>query len=205
MIDYENQQARRRLIMRWLQQRNSLSVAELTARLAVSRMTIHRDIAYLVGEGIVTKRHGWVEWVAREPREARIGSSKSTERTRWDVILPNGQGRSACCPSCGLRHVSAFSDDVRIDVDDALTGRRIDGRRATYVVASRINLCCWPGVLAFEDAVDAVSFQRGFGGQVATFADARAALAGEPTSQSSRTTPSIGTRRTAAHHLAQHR
>ena len=205
MIDYENQQARRRVIMRWLQQRNSLSVAELTAQLAVSRMTIHRDIAYLVREGIVTKRHGWIEWVDHEPRDTRAGSPKSTERTRWDVILPNGQGRSACCPSCGLRHISAFSDDVRIDVNDALTGRRIDGRRATYVVASRINLCCWPGVLAFEDAVDAVSFQRGFGGQVATFADARAALAGAPVSQTTRSTESVGTRRTAAHGLAQPR
>ncbi len=203
MIDYVEQQARREAIVRWLQQRSSLSVAELTARLAVSRMTIHRDLHFLMREGVVTKRHGWVEWVDRAPRDERRG--EPGEHTRWEVILPSGQRQSACCPSCGLRRATTVGDDTRIDVADTLHGHRIDGRRATYVIGSRINLCCWPSALAFEDAVDAYSFQRGFGGQVATFADACAAMSAEPPSQvPRRAADPVGSRR-PAQRLAQAR
>lgn len=204
MIDYENQQARRRVITRWLQLRTSLSVAEITARLAVSRMTIHRDIAYLVREGIAAKRHGWVEWIDRQPRETRSAARQGlSERTRCDVLLPNGQRRSVCCPSCGLRYAATFGDDTRLEVNDTLNGIRLDGRQATYVVGSRVNLCCRPSVLAFEDSTDAASFQRGFGGQVATFASALALFMAEPVATgNARTVDIVATRRGTAQHLA---
>jgi hypothetical protein len=179
MIDYEEQRARRNEIVHWLKQRNSLSVAELTARLAVSRMTIHRDLDFLVREGLAAKRHGWVELIDTEKPIGACadGRQAPSERTRWDVILPGDQRRSACCPACGFRRMKGLDDDARFEVRDALTGRQLDGRHATYVIGSRINLCCWPSVLVFGEAVDAASFQRGFGGQVATFAAAYAALA----------------------------
>lgn len=185
MIDYEDQRRRRRVIVQWLRQRNSLAVAELTARFAVSRMTIHRDLDYLVREGLAAKRHGWVELIVEsEPGEACVdGRQAPSERTRWDVILPDGRRQSACCPAGGFRRMPPPDDDARLEIRDALTGRTLDGRRATYVIASRINVCCWPSVLGFGEADDAASFQCGFGGQVVTFAEAQIALTGEPEPQ----------------------
>ena len=49
---------RRRRLLEMIQQKGSLTVAEAGKRLAVSRMTVHRDLAQLAAEDLVRKVHG---------------------------------------------------------------------------------------------------------------------------------------------------
>ena len=47
---------------------------------------------------------------------------------------------------------------------DFLYGRMVNARQATYVMNSRVNLCCEPSVLCFASADEARAFNQGFGG-----------------------------------------
>ncbi len=178
MNDIEAQEERRRAILQWLYQRNSLSIAELVQRFAVSRMTVHRDLDYLVAQGAAHKRHGWVELVDAEPGAASLDGrcegcrGAANPRTTWVMECESGHRCVACCPGCGL-HLFSLAEGVRsVQAREFLYGRMVDAKRATYVAESRIHFCCRPSLLVFGDRADGIDFQRGYGGRVASFHEA---------------------------------
>lgn len=57
---------RRRRLLELIQQKGSLTIAEAGRRLAVSRMTVHRDLEQLAGEELVRKVHGGAVAVVSE-------------------------------------------------------------------------------------------------------------------------------------------
>lgn len=66
-----------------------------------------------------------------------------------------------------------------VQAREFLYGRMVCALQATYVVASRIQLCCVPSILAFVSRADADGFRRGFGGKVRSFGESVTWLQGQ--------------------------
>lgn len=186
MTPFENQDERCQKILQWLYQRQSISVAELTERLSISRMTIHRDLDFLVEQGAVHKRHGWAQLAIDPPDESpmavRCGHCRAfvPHRTHWVMQLRNGDTQTACCPHCGLLLYGRHRDLVSaVQTREFLYGRMISALHATYVVGSQVQLCCVPSVLAFVSRSEAERFKRGFGGKVRSFGESLTWLQGQ--------------------------
>ena len=58
-------------------------------------------------------------------------------------------------------------------VTDFLYGQMVSANDASYLLGSSVSSCCTPGILAFVGRDDAERFQRGFGGEVMSFARVR--------------------------------
>jgi nitrous oxide reductase accessory protein NosL len=59
---------------------------------------------------------------------------------------------------------------------DFLYGRVINAGLGSYLLDADLNVCCMPSVYCFASYGDAERFQRGFGGRILSFAEARQAL-----------------------------
>lgn len=165
---------RQEQILSWLQAERSISIEILAERLAVSAMTVHRDLDQLVRDGQVQKVYGAVELV--ESRQAQpqkqtcdLCKMEIPDRTHFTVQLKNGEQRHACCPHCGLLLMENSDGFTLALTPDFIYGRMVNVMQAFYVVESRVHFCCVPSVLCFTCSEDAKSFQRGFGGDVLTF------------------------------------
>lgn len=184
---FETPDMRRQTILQWLREQKDLSIEELVNRLGVSTMTVHRDLDHLAKEGLVQKSYGHVALVEARAEPAAGGSATCAlcgnavpHRSAFIAQASNGVQIHACCPHCGLmllkEHPKVYSALTR----DFIYGRMVDVMHATYVVESRVLLCCVPGVLCFASTEDATSFAQGFGGIVMTFEEALTHLSRHP-------------------------
>lgn len=172
---------RQERILQWLQEHQSLSIEALAERLDVSVMTVHRDLNELVRTGAVEKVRGGVRLATQSihgiPVNACVVCGGGTsERSSFLVTRADGVLQSACCPHCGLL-MNGMETAPTVLAREYLYGRMVNARRARYVIVSSVTLCCQPSVLCFATLTDAQKFQRGFGGHVMDFEEARAALA----------------------------
>ncbi len=162
-------------ILDWLKNENLIRIDELTKRLNVSTMTVHRDLTSLAEQGLLEKVHGGAQLpdlhsvtvevcpLCHMPVQKRLQfilTTKTKERLR------------ACCAHCGLLLLTQRDDIETALLREFIYGRIINTLHAYFVIGSRISLCCEPSVLAFSGQKDALDFQRGFGGQVMGFREA---------------------------------
>ena len=163
---------RQEQILAWLKEDQLLRIDALAERLAVSPMTIHRDLNALVEMSLVEKIHGGV----RLPDPHLVTTEicplcQMPVKRRLYFVLTTRDNETirTCCPHCGLLLLNNRQDIVTALLRDFIYGRIINARQAHYVIESRIAVCCQPSVLAFVGEADASDFQQGFGGQVMDF------------------------------------
>ncbi|MBP6015310.1 MAG: DeoR/GlpR transcriptional regulator [Candidatus Promineofilum sp.] len=175
-------QMRRDKIVEWLAQAGTLSIEQLARQLAVSTMTIHRDLDRLAADGLARKVRGGVVAVDNDaadvPSRARCAlcGKRPPRRTAW-VITPEGaEALHACCAHCGLLLLGHTAGNPVALATDFLYGRMVNAYQATYVMDSDIGLCCVPGVLCFATSHDAERYGAGFGGRRLTYDEALPAV-----------------------------
>lgn len=165
-------------ILKWLQEKQTLTIDELVQHFGVSVMTIHRDLDALAQMGLAEKVYGGVmlaKFKVDDPTVCPMCSITISDRTRFIIKLVSGDTLQACCPHCGLMMMDGQAVKSAL-TRDFLYERVINVLQATYVIGSRVILCCSPSVLTFALHEDAERFQQGFGGQVMTYTEAQAAL-----------------------------
>ncbi|GEM_PF-261479 len=166
---------RRKQILDEVRTHGAVRIADLARRLGVSEMTIHRDLDRLAAEGLVRKVFGGavaVESLAVQPH-CTICGTLPEKRLDFTVHTRDGTRAVACCPHCGLLLVRRLGAQVQSAVTfDFVTRQPVNARAAVYVVESTATPCCAPSLLAFARREDAVRFQAGFGGRLATFQQA---------------------------------
>ncbi|MBX6395430.1 MAG: DeoR family transcriptional regulator, partial [Alicyclobacillaceae bacterium] len=168
-------------ILDWLQKEGHLKISELSRRLHVSEMTVHRDIRVLAEQGRVIKTYGGVSLATPTPGEPSIPMTTCAlcgrpVHDRLSMTLNHRSGRPErfCCPHCGLlafrqRPTESGSFLGR----DFLLGHTVGSQVGWYVMDARIRtLCCEPQVLLFGERDDAERFIQGFGGNIWSFDEA---------------------------------
>jgi DeoR family transcriptional regulator, copper-sensing transcriptional repressor len=158
---------RRKWILETLRQRGSLSLEEITAELGVSNMTINRDVQHLETEGSVKRIHGGIVQPDVAPQETTCATCHApiSNRMQFLYTTTTGANQVYCCPHCGFARLGRLSNVIGVYATDFLYGTMIDANNATYVIGSRVSLCCEPTVLSFKDSQQAEAFCRGFGGK----------------------------------------
>jgi DeoR family transcriptional regulator, copper-sensing transcriptional repressor len=165
---------RKTIILDLLKEAGKLSVDSLAEELNVSPMTVNRDIRELAGEGKIRRLHGLI-LSADEPSpsgECAMCRREVSERTQFLVLFQPGKLATYCCPHCGFSQFQSASSPSAVFATDFLFGTMINAYSATYLIGSRINLCCQPTVLGFSRPEDAAAFQKGFGGKIYSLNDA---------------------------------
>ena len=169
---------RKQAILTRLNQIGRLSPDSLAEEFGVSVMTINRDVRELAAEGKIRRMHG----VILPPDDETISNDcelcrrEISERTNFLYLFSTGKTAAYCCPHCGLAQLNANSSATAVFATDFLFGTLIDAYSAVYLVNSRINLCCSPSILCFQNRPDALDFQKGFGGEVYSLKGAVEAL-----------------------------
>ncbi|MCA0454417.1 MAG: DeoR family transcriptional regulator [Chloroflexi bacterium] len=183
MVDFPT--TRQEQILGWLSESPSLSIDELVRRLGVSVMTIHRDLDQLVRSGQVEKIHGGVIRADSRTRRTRalqvcrLCDAPVSERTQVIIQTAASEPLYACCPHCGILLMGEVVQPTSILAKDFIYGRMVNALTAYYLVGSSITLCCQPSYLCFGSEGDALNFQKGFGGRIATFDEAKVQLEAE--------------------------
>lgn len=157
----------------------NIKISELSKRLGVSEMTIHRDVKSLIEDGIVAKTFGGISLLNKQISEQpHIGciicSRKINERIAYRLILADDKIEIACCAHCGLlRHQQREQHVMQAICYDFLRQTTISVQSAWFVMDTTVNMgCCQPQVLTFEWEEHAVNFVKGFGGKVLSFQQA---------------------------------
>ncbi|HEX7064653.1 MAG TPA: DeoR family transcriptional regulator [Bacillales bacterium] len=171
---------RRKWIKEWIRNQHNMKISELSDRLGVSEMTVHRDIKPLVEEGVVVKTFGGITLVRERmgnetaSDECVYCNKKNHETLVFRLILPNDKIESACCGHCGLLRYKQLGDKVIQAVcRDFLRHTTISAAQATFVMDTGLDIsCCQPQVLTFEHRTDAEKFVKGFGGAVLSLPEA---------------------------------
>jgi DNA-binding Lrp family transcriptional regulator len=167
---------RQRRILALLERESGLSAGQLAHHFQVSRMTIHRDLRQLFHQGSLIRIYGGV--VAKSmPQGFELGrcsvcSRPALPHQRCELHHPDGAVEVACCAACGLGQFMLQGSLSQLWVGDQISGRRLRGVEAVYLVNSLASPCCQPSLLSFADEVEAALFQAGFGGVVAHLEEA---------------------------------
>lgn len=180
MLPIERQQKVKEL----LNENHSMKISELSKKLDVSEMTIHRDLKPLIDDGTAIKTFGGVTLAHggnRNPStvEACVFCSRTiNERLTYRLILPNNQIEMACCAHCGLlRHRQLGDKVIQAICPDFFRQTTISASLAFYVLDTSIDIgCCQPQILPFEWEEHAEKFVKGFGGKVYRFNEAKEAI-----------------------------
>lgn len=166
-------------ILEWLRREGHLKVSDLSRRLNVSEMTVHRDIRVLVQQGRVLKTYGGISLV--QPSTEETGRDAATacslcrrpvnDRLAMTLTGAGGQIETFCCAHCGmLRFLHRRDEAGDLLGRDFLLGHTVGARTAWYVFDSEIHVpCCEPQLLLFGEREHAERFVRGFGGTVLPF------------------------------------
>jgi DNA-binding Lrp family transcriptional regulator len=176
--------ARQDQILQWLADQQTLTIEELTARLGVSAMTVHRDLDALVQAGQVSKIHGGVTLGQRAAPQAHPTTQTCAlchvavhDRSAFIIQVQDADPITACCPHCGFHILVDVPAVVSVLVKDFLYGRTLNAVQAHYLVDSAVHTCCVPGILSFATRADAERFHKGFDGFLTDFAGLRTHLA----------------------------
>ncbi len=171
-------EARRRQILNWLEEEDSLSIRELESRLDISHMTVHRDLDKLAEQNLIRKVRGGAMLAQKLEEQHKIQHTcamcdrRISSRSEF-IIMRKGEVQvSACCPHCGILLLSDEVEEESALAKEYLYGRMVNVYQATYVISSDVRLCCVPTVLCFASISDAEKFSHGFGGQVMDFTHA---------------------------------
>jgi hypothetical protein len=92
------------------------------------------------------------------------------ERTLFIVYLPGGEQRRACCAHCGLMMQSQLGGTGLST--DFLHNHTLSATQAVFLIQCELTVCCAPSVLSFGSRIEAEKFQAGFGGTLASMAEA---------------------------------
>jgi DeoR family transcriptional regulator, copper-sensing transcriptional repressor len=175
---------RHQQILSLLAEQKRVTIEELSETFGVSKMTIHRDLNHLETEGQLRKVHGGAILIAPSSHadQCPVCHTDAAARTQMVLHLTDERHQVTCCPHCGLLALATLGEQVvSAMVADFLFGRMVNARRARYLLAPELRLCCTPTVLAFERDQDARRFQAGFGGEILTMEAAVRALQNEMT------------------------
>ena len=172
---------RRRQIVALLQEQGIVLIRNLSERFDVSHMTIHRDLDHLEERGQLRKVRGGAVPVTPPGTGPVVAGTNTCEmcgkpapaHTRVLLNRTDGGQLIACCPHCALMLISGRKAEIAsVLVTDLLSGAAGSAQTAFYVVAPDVTICCSPTVLAFSRREDAIRFQKGFGGDLLTYAEA---------------------------------
>lgn len=172
---------RKQQILTWLQEEETLRIAEISERLEVSEMTVYRDISSLVKEQKVLKTSNGVTLIdlaTGHSKDCSYCAKPVHSRLGVQFILTNQQIEQTCCMHCGLLRYSEIESKVsQILCRDFLRDTTISAKRAHFLIETNAHMnCCEPEVLVFDSQKQAKQFQQGFGGQLITFEKALVAI-----------------------------
>ncbi|PTM58759.1 NosL protein [Desmospora activa DSM 45169] len=166
-----------------IQQHQTMRISELSKRLQVSEMTVHRDLKPLIEEGLVSRTYGGVEWktpVENQSRGCPLCERTGDQRLLYRLMLNDQQVETACCPHCGLiRHRQKRGQVVQVLCQDFFTNTTISAEHAWFVFDPQVEIgCCHPQVVSFASKETAERFIVGFGGSLHSHASASDQLHG---------------------------
>ncbi len=95
-------------------------------------------------------------------------------KTSYAVVYKDGSKKHFCSMSC-LKKVLGSKNIKTIYVADAKKGKMIEAKSAIYVIGSKIpaTMGAKKSKFAFSSKVDAVAFQKKYGGIIGNFAQAK--------------------------------
>jgi len=169
---------RQNRIKELLQKNKSMKITELSSKLSVSEMTIHRDLKPLVDEGFVIKTFGGV--TLSNKGDYSTGNhciychQNINDKLSFRLVLNNNNIEITCCSHCGLLRFLQIKKEVnQVICQDFLRLTTINAKTAFFVIDTTLDLgCCQPQVLPFEYKEHAQKFVKGFSGIVSTFDEA---------------------------------
>ncbi|MCS1350991.1 DeoR family transcriptional regulator [Mechercharimyces sp. CAU 1602] len=170
---------RQRRIREWVLDQGDVKISDLSAKLHVSEMTIHRDLKPLLAEGIVKKTYGGVMSTVKEvqhsaaPHQCVYCQRQCNPRLACRIIRLNGNVEIACCGHCGFLQLQRVKDVDQLLVQDFLLNTTFSAKHGWFVMESSFNVhCCQPQLLPFEQQEVAEKFVKGFGGLVLSYKEA---------------------------------
>ena len=165
---------REKHILDRVKKKGSVSTQELADVLAVSTMTIHRDLKRLEEMGQIRKRHGGATQVSDESGEnlCAMCGKPVLGKNVFIIYLANNEQKTTCCPHCGLMLLTVTKGAWQSMTLDYLHGHMISANQAIYVIGCDLNICCVPTILSFGSRKEALSFQTGFGGELSSMDEA---------------------------------
>ena len=170
--------ARQDQILELLSARQRVTTLELARELGVSSMTVHRDLDALANSGHLAKTRGGAVLpplatsIPSAPGHCAMCNQSVPARTAVIIQSPESGHLSACCPHCGLTLLAQNPKATVAMVADFIYGRMVGASEAVYLVDCSVTLCCEPSILAFTGPDQAISFQKGFGGEIMGLAQA---------------------------------
>jgi DeoR/GlpR family transcriptional regulator of sugar metabolism len=174
---------RQKLVMKWLHEKGTLSIVEISKSLNVSEMTVYRDIRPLLEENKIIKTSGGISILPASypsPNSCSYCLKELNNRHPMQIIMHNQRVEQLCCPHCGLLRYKDIGKQVsQVICRDFLQNTTISAKLAYFLMDSDFQLnCCQPQVLTFETLTYAEKFQKGFGGKIFRFDQAVEEIAG---------------------------
>lgn len=156
-----------------------MKISELSSKLSVSEMTIHRDLKPLIDEGFVIKTFGGV--TLSQKQDQRMSNTcvychqNISEKLSFRLVLDDNTIETACCCHCGLLRFLQIKDKItQLMCQDFLRSTTINAKTGYFVMETSLNLgCCQPQVLPFKHKEEAEKFTKGFEGTILTFQEAK--------------------------------
>lgn len=176
---------RQNLIQSLITEKKHIKISDLSDKLDVSEMTIHRDLKPLIEQGIVFKTFGGITYNPKSTEQPNSSGMCTYcnrtvhEKMAYRLIQTNNHIEVACCAHCGLlRHQQLGDKVIQAICHDFFRQTTISALRAWYVMDTSIDIgCCQPQVLTFEWKDHAKRFIHGFGGSFYSFSEAMQVLA----------------------------